>query len=44
MFNHNKDLLHPVKVDKPNPAYATMMQEQLGGANGELKAGLQCFI
>ncbi|ACL69155.1 Catalase [Halothermothrix orenii H 168] len=36
-------MLHEVKVDKPNPAYAAMLQEQLGGANGELKAGLQYF-
>ncbi|MCK8816454.1 manganese catalase family protein [Natroniella sulfidigena] len=43
MFKHNKELLHEVKVDQPNPNYATMLQEQLGGANGELKAGLQYF-
>ncbi|KXS44932.1 MULTISPECIES: manganese catalase family protein [unclassified Candidatus Frackibacter] len=43
MFNHDKELLHEVKVDQPNPAYAAMLQEQLGGANGELKAGLQYF-
>lgn len=43
MFQHQKELLHEVKVNQPNPAYATMLQEQLGGANGELKAGLQYF-
>ncbi|GAB6098911.1 manganese catalase family protein [Halanaerocella petrolearia] len=43
MFKHDKEMLHEVKVDQPNPAYATMIQEQLGGANGELKAGLQYF-
>ena len=41
MFKHEKQLLHEVKVDRPNPTYAAMLQEQLGGANGELKAGLQ---
>ncbi|MBI2875223.1 MAG: manganese catalase family protein [Firmicutes bacterium] len=41
MFKHEKQLLHPVKVDKPNPRYAAMLHEQLGGPNGELKAGLQ---
>lgn len=41
MFFHDKKLLHEVKVDRPNPNYAAMLQEQLGGANGELKAGLQ---
>ncbi|MEW6621704.1 MAG: manganese catalase family protein [Bacillota bacterium] len=44
MFKHEKQLLHPVRVDSPNPTYAAMLQEQLGGANGELKAGLQYFI
>ncbi len=43
MFKHEKQLLHPVKVDRPNPVYAAMLQEQFGGANGELKAGMQYF-
>ncbi len=41
MFKHEKQLFHPVAVEKPNPKYAVLMQEQLGGANGELKAALQ---
>lgn len=41
MFKHNKSLLHEVKVEKPNPQYAVLMQEQLGGGNGELKAAMQ---
>lgn len=41
MFKHEKILLHEVKVDRPNPTYANLLQEQLGGANGELKAALQ---
>lgn len=41
MFKHEKALLHEVKVDAPNPNYAAMLQEQIGGSNGELKAGLQ---
>jgi len=41
MFKHEKQLLGDVKVDKPNPQYAVLMQEQLGGGNGELKAALQ---
>lgn len=43
MFKHEKPLLQAVKVQIPNPNYAAMMQEQLGGPNGELKAGLQYF-
>ncbi len=30
-----------VKVDAPNPNYATMMLDQLGGPHGELKAAMQ---
>lgn len=43
MFKHDKSLLSMVKVEGPNPNYAALLQEQLGGANGELKAGLQYF-
>lgn len=41
MFKHDKQLLHEVKVDAPNPNYAAMIQEQMGGPHGELKAALQ---
>ena len=41
MFKHEKKLFHPVKVERPNPQYAVLMQEQLGGANGEMKAAMQ---
>lgn len=41
MFKHEKHLLKDVKVDRPNPNYANMMQEQLGGPHGELKAAMQ---
>lgn len=41
MFKHEKQLLHPVRVDRPNPNYAAMLQEQLGGPQGELKAAMQ---
>ena len=41
MFKHDEALLHNVKVEKPNAQYAVLMQEQLGGANGELKAAMQ---
>lgn len=41
MFKHEKALLREVKVERPNPQYAVLMQEQLGGANGELKAAMQ---
>ena len=41
MFKHEKQLFHPVQVEKANPQYAALLQEQLGGANGELKAAMQ---
>ncbi len=41
MFKHEKQLFHPVSIEKPNPKYAVLLQEQLGGANGELKAAMQ---
>ncbi len=41
MFLHDKKMLYEVKVDRPNPNYASMLQEQLGGPQGELKAAMQ---
>ncbi|MFB0919738.1 MAG: manganese catalase family protein [Oscillospiraceae bacterium] len=41
MFRHDKQLLKDVRVDAPNPNYANLLQEQLGGPQGELKAALQ---
>ena len=41
MFKHEKQLFHPVAIEKPNPKYAVLLQEQLGGAKGELKAAMQ---
>lgn len=41
LFKHDKKLLREVRVEKPNPQYAVLMQEQLGGGNGELKAAMQ---
>lgn len=41
MFKHDKQLLKDVRVDGPNPNFANLMQEQIGGPHGELKAALQ---
>ncbi|OEH84874.1 manganese catalase [Desulfuribacillus stibiiarsenatis] len=41
MFKHDKQLLREVRVERPNPTYAAMLQEQLGGPQGELKAAMQ---
>ena len=44
MFKHDKALLREVKVGRPNPQYAVLMQEQLGGGNGELEAAYAILI
>ena len=41
MFKHEKQFFHPVAVERPNPKYAVLLQEQMGGGNGELKAAMQ---
>ncbi|WP_104373646.1 manganese catalase family protein [Desulfocucumis palustris] len=41
MFKHDKNLLEMVRVERPNPTYAAMLTEQLGGPHGELKAAMQ---
>jgi len=41
MFKHDKALLKEVRVEGPNPQYAVLLQEQLGGPQGELKAAMQ---
>ncbi|MBQ8807723.1 MAG: manganese catalase family protein [Clostridia bacterium] len=41
MFKHEKTLFHPVEIERPNPQYAALLHEQLGGGNGELKAAMQ---
>lgn len=43
MFKHEKKLLQDVRVDRTNPNYAALLQDQLGGPQGELKAALQYF-
>lgn len=43
MFRHEKQLLRDVKVDAVNPNYGALLQEQLGGPQGEMKAAMQYF-
>ena len=44
MFLHRKELLQPVKVDKPDPRFGQFLLEQFGGATGELTAALQYWV
>ena len=43
MFEQKKRLLH-CKVEKPNPQYTVLMQEQLGGGNGGLRQQCNIFL
>lgn len=41
MFYHDKQLQFPVAVDAPDPLFAKMLQQALGGVEGELRVILQ---
>ena len=41
MFYHVKELQFNARVSAPDPAFATLLLEQFGGANGELAAALR---
>ncbi len=41
MFFHNSKLQYRVKVDKPNPLFAKMLQQAIGGIEGEIRVCLQ---
>src|ERR1700712_1195500 len=43
MFYHVKDRQFNARVSKQDPAFATLLLEQFGGANGELAAALRYF-
>lgn len=44
MFHHVKELQFNARVSKPDPVFASLLQEQFGGGNGELKAMMQYFV
>ena len=41
MFFSDPHLAYPVRVDKPNPLYAKMLQQAIGGIEGEIRVMLQ---
>lgn len=41
MFYHDGELQYKVKVDKPNPQFAKMLQQAIGGIEGEIRVCLQ---
>jgi len=44
MFYHVKELQFNARVSRPDPAFATLLLEQFGGANGELAAAMRYFV
>jgi Mn-containing catalase len=44
MFMHIKELQFDARVTRPDPRFASILLEQFGGANGELKAAMQYFV
>ena len=44
MFYHVKELQFNARVSRPDPVFASLLQEQFGGGNGELKAAIQYFV
>ena len=41
MFFHHRDLAYTVRVDKPNPVFARMLQQAIGGPEGEIRVMMQ---
>lgn len=44
MFHHSAKLQYPVKVDKPNPEFAMLLQQAIGGVEGEIRVAMQYFF
>jgi len=44
MYYHDKRLQYPVVVDTPNPGFARMLQQAIGGVEGEIRVCMQYFF
>lgn len=44
MYFCESRLQYPVRVDKPNPLFAKMLQQAIGGVEGEIRVCLQYFF
>jgi manganese catalase len=44
MFYTDGKLQYPVRVDSPNPLYAKMLQQAIGGVEGEIRVCMQYFF
>ena len=41
MFYHDEKLQYPVEVEEPDPVFAKMLQQAIGGVEGEMRVTLQ---
>src|ERR687893_1623120 len=41
MFFHHRELAYTVRVDRPNPVFARMLQQAIGGVEGEIRVAMQ---
>jgi len=44
MYYHDKHLQYPVKCDSPDPLFARMLQQAIGGVEGEIRVCMQYFF
>ena len=44
MFYHEDRLQYEVEVEEPNPAFAKMLQQAIGGFEGEMRVAMQYFF
>ncbi len=44
MYYHDKKLQYPVQVTNPDPAFARMLQQAIGGVEGEIRVCMQYFF
>src|SRR5438046_7974150 len=44
MYYHDPRLQYPVRVERPNPVFARMLQQAIGGVEGEIRVCLQYFF
>ncbi|NWO57278.1 manganese catalase family protein [Chromohalobacter israelensis] len=44
MFQHSSKLQYPVRVESPNPQFAMLLQQAIGGIEGEIRVAMQYFF
>lgn len=44
MYYHDKRLQYPVRVEQPDPLFARMLQQAIGGVEGEIRVCMQYFF